>query len=354
MNSRRRVPYSLGASPLGSPLSRILERLPSAEEAHLTASIEKLYDELLPSEESSVNRRKLINKLEKLLNEEWPGKSIRVLPFGSTENMLCSNSSDVDVCIVTDYKKLEDTCMLSRFWANHNMERVVCVPGAKVPIVKIWDPEFEFSCDMNLNNPIALENTKMVKTYVQIDARVRPLAMIIKHWAKQRALNDAAGGGTLSSYSWICLIINFLQLRTPPILPSLHKIGNDLRQEKIVNGVDISFCDDLTLCNGFGNKNKETLGGLLFAFFKWYAIEFDYDRDVVSVRQGRLLTKAEKHWDTLQNNRFCIEEPLSTLRNLGNTVDDISAKGILLEFRRAYDILVNEGSLSKCCEKFEF
>lgn len=71
------------------------------------------------------------------------------------------------------------------------MQKVICVSTAKVPIVKIWDPELELACDMNLNNPLALENTRMIKTYVQIDDRVRPLAMIVKHWTKQRIVNDA-------------------------------------------------------------------------------------------------------------------------------------------------------------------
>lgn len=71
------------------------------------------------------------------------------------------------------------------------MEKVICVSNAKVPIVKIWDPELSLACDMNVNNTLALENTRMIKTYVEIDSRVRPLAMIIKHWTKQRILNDA-------------------------------------------------------------------------------------------------------------------------------------------------------------------
>ena len=71
------------------------------------------------------------------------------------------------------------------------MKRVVCVPHAKVPIVKFWDPEIQLACDMNVNNTLALENTRMIKTYVQIDDRVRPMAMIVKHWTKQRILNDA-------------------------------------------------------------------------------------------------------------------------------------------------------------------
>jgi DNA polymerase sigma len=71
------------------------------------------------------------------------------------------------------------------------MERVVCVAHAKVPIVKIWDPELQLACDLNVNNTLALENTRMIRTYVDIDDRMRPLAMIIKYWTKRRVLNDA-------------------------------------------------------------------------------------------------------------------------------------------------------------------
>lgn len=71
------------------------------------------------------------------------------------------------------------------------MEKVICVNSAKVPIVKVWDPELKLAADMNVNNSLALENTRMIKTYIQIDTRVRPLAMIIKHWTKRRIVNDA-------------------------------------------------------------------------------------------------------------------------------------------------------------------
>lgn len=71
------------------------------------------------------------------------------------------------------------------------MINVICVSTAKVPIVKIFDPELGLACDMNVNNTLALENTRMIKTYVEIDPRVRPLAMIIKHWTKRRIVNDA-------------------------------------------------------------------------------------------------------------------------------------------------------------------
>ena len=71
------------------------------------------------------------------------------------------------------------------------MEKIVCRASAKVPIVKCWDPELKLACDLNVNNPMALENTRMIRTYVQLDDRVRPLAKIIKFWTKRRILNDA-------------------------------------------------------------------------------------------------------------------------------------------------------------------
>lgn len=71
------------------------------------------------------------------------------------------------------------------------MEKVVCRASAKVPIVKYWDPELKMACDLNVNNPLALENTRMIKTYVQLDDRIRPLTKVIKYWTKRRLLNDA-------------------------------------------------------------------------------------------------------------------------------------------------------------------
>lgn len=49
----------------------------------------------------------------------------------------------------------------------------------------------QLSCDINVNNTLALQNTKMIKVYVALDPRVRPLIMTVKHWTKHRQLNDA-------------------------------------------------------------------------------------------------------------------------------------------------------------------
>jgi hypothetical protein len=259
-------------------------------------------------------------------------------------------------------------CSSTALTYSGGMEQVICVSTAKVPIVKIWDPELCLACDMNVNNTLALENTRMVKTYVQIDPRVRPLAMIIKYWTKRRVLNDAgkhtinlfilqssntlqAFGGTLNSYTWICMIINFLQSRNSPILPSLHQRPHMKLPPK--DGLESAFADDLDALGGFGQRNEESLGELLFEFFRFYGHEFDYDKLVVSVRNGKQISKFEKKWNLANNNRLCVEEPFNTTRNLGNTADDTSFRGLHMELRRAFD-LVSKAKLEECCEQYHY
>jgi DNA polymerase sigma len=192
-NAKRRVPYSLGPDKLDPDIEAQKPFLTSAEDARLTTDMRELYNRLLPSQESEERRRRLVEKLEMILRNQWPGYKIKVNVFGSTGNKLGTTDSDVDICITTDCKELEKVCVLADFLANQGMLRVVCVSVAKVPIVKIWDPDLKLACDMNVNNPVALENTEMIRTYVDIDERVRPLAMIIKHWTKRRVLNEPGG-----------------------------------------------------------------------------------------------------------------------------------------------------------------
>ncbi|RYP73899.1 hypothetical protein DL771_003341 [Monosporascus sp. 5C6A] len=349
-HSRRRIPYSIGSDPLEkSDLTQIQSKLSEEDERRLTTDMRELYGRLQPTSTVEANRQKLVRKLENLLNDRWPGHDIRVHLFGSSGNLLCSDDSDVDICIVTPWKELED------FQPAHQcldgMEKVVCVSSAKVPIVKIWDPELELACDLNVNNTLALENTRMIRTYVEIDERVRPLAMIVKHWTRRRVINDAAFGGTLSSYTWICMIIAFLQLRQPAVVPALHQRPH-LRLPK-KNGELAAFADDVEKLRGYGDKNKATLGELLFQFFRFYAHEFDYSTYVLSVRLGKLVTKEDKKWHLALHNQLCIEEPFNTNRNLGNTADDTAFRGLHLELRRAFD-LIAKGNLDECCEQFIF
>lgn len=147
------------------------------------------------------------------------------------------------------------------------------------------------------------------------------------------------------------MIINFLQTRNPTILPSLHQRPHQKLPAK--DGHVSAFADNLNDLKSCGKDNKDKLGELLFQFFKFFAHEMDYDTQVLSVRNGKLISKVEKGWHLATNNRLCVEEPFNTVRNLGNTADDTSFKGLHMEIRRAFE-LIAEGKLEEACEQYVF
>ncbi|KAI8579071.1 hypothetical protein K450DRAFT_243716 [Umbelopsis ramanniana AG] len=351
-NDRSRVVHPSSYYPVPSAIllgREFLEppptRLDPQDESMLSFDMLELYESLLPTKESHVHRLQLVEKINKILKNEWPSYDISTHVFGSSQNRLATTYSDVDICIETNRKELENVRILAKSFKKHGMQRVQCIPWAKVPIVRLWDKDLNLACDINVNNTVALHNTKMVRTFIDIDPRVRPLTMIIKHWAKQRQLTDAGNGGTLSIYAWICMILNFLQMRQPPILPILH----DTEGKKPATW----FNDDLDSLYGFGTANSESVGGLLYAFIRHYAVEFDYEKQVISLRHGTHLDKSSKGWDFGRNYRMlCIEEPFDTSRNLGNSADDISIFGLRREFQRALAALSEKCSIELLCKPY--
>lgn len=94
-HSRRRMAYKIGTDKLEKiKPSNIKTKLSAEEEIKLTGDMNELYARLLPTEASESKRQRFVQKLEKLLNTEWPGHDIRVHMFGSSGNMLCTDESD--------------------------------------------------------------------------------------------------------------------------------------------------------------------------------------------------------------------------------------------------------------------
>jgi DNA polymerase sigma len=95
--------YSIGSDKLEKiKSSNIKAKLTRDDERKLTGDMRELYDRLLPSAESDAKRKKFVQKLEKLLNDEWPGHDIRVHMFGSSGNLLCTDESDGMFVILED------------------------------------------------------------------------------------------------------------------------------------------------------------------------------------------------------------------------------------------------------------
>ena len=93
--AKRRMAYNIGTDKLEKvKAANIKQKLSPEEEKKLTGNMRELYDRLLPTAESEMNRKLFVQKLEKLLNDEWPCQEIQVHMFGSSGNLLHTNDSD--------------------------------------------------------------------------------------------------------------------------------------------------------------------------------------------------------------------------------------------------------------------
>ena len=92
--SKRRIPYSIGTERLHKADVPPKKSLDPAEEDKLTRLIQDLYHQLLPSPESETRRSNFVQKLERILNHDWPDSEIHVQVFGSSGNLLCTSDSD--------------------------------------------------------------------------------------------------------------------------------------------------------------------------------------------------------------------------------------------------------------------
>lgn len=323
----------------------------------LDAPFLAVYGSLQQTDEESKKQKQFLALLENHVHKEWPAASLHV--FGSAANSFGLKNSDIDVCILMDgpyyvqksVNKSEILLKLTRILRLENFQDVEAVTSARVPIVKCKDPVTGISCDICVNNLLAVINTKLLGHYAQIDSRLQQLAFIVKQWAKSRRINKTYHG-TLSSYAYVLMCIHFLQRRTPAILPCLQ--GLDSTFEQYVDNTECAYFDQVEELHNFGSRNRESIAQLVWEFFNYWAYHHDYANHVISVRTGRLLSKMAKRWNwstRFDRHLMCIEDPFEISHNLGRSVDAFSLGFLKTEFKRAAEIMQYDPN--PCVKLFE-
>jgi terminal uridylyltransferase len=233
-------------------------------------------------------------------------------------------------------------------------------PGRELPHLE-YTKDCGIQCDINFSNYVALQNTRLLRTYCLLDERVRRMGLIVKIWAKARKINTPYRG-TLSSYGYILMLLHFLMnIASPPVIPNLQIMAKDQdawsnkTDFDTVDGFDVRFIGDreqISAAMEGRPRNQETLGGLLRGFFWYYSDQqgFHWTNDIISIRSpGGCLTKRSKGWteakwtgvkNTIRNRYLlCIEDPFETEHNIARTVCHSGIVAIRDEFRRARKIL---------------
>jgi DNA polymerase sigma len=66
----------------------------------------------------------------------------------------------------------------------------VKVIEALVPICTFTNPDTQLKWDLNLHNTLAIENSKLIKTYIDLDDRIRPFLYLVKYFTRRRQINS--------------------------------------------------------------------------------------------------------------------------------------------------------------------
>uniref|UniRef100_UPI0037E8F4C5 poly(A) RNA polymerase GLD2 n=1 Tax=Semicossyphus pulcher TaxID=241346 RepID=UPI0037E8F4C5 len=261
----------------------------------------------------------------------------RLYLTGSSMNGLGCRSSDADLCLVIKGNKRPDpihvlSALQRLFRSLSYVERTQLI-RAKVPILRFREKGSDLEFDLNINNTVGIRNTFLLRSYAYADLRIRPMILVIKKWARHNQINDASKG-TLSSYTLVLMVLHYLQTLKEPVLPSLQKDYPECFNP---------FMDIDMVPEGpkhippYISKNQSSLGELLLGFLKYYATDFSWDKQMISVREAKALPKNNSHeW---RNKYICVEEPFER-NNVARAVHEkIKFDAIKAQFAESWRIL---------------
>lgn len=267
--------------------------------------------------------------LNRVIQTIYPYSKLEL--YGSILNGFGHVDSDLDFALLFDLSDPENSIchrsVVKRIGNSsirkmRQIEDLQIIVNARVPIIKLKyrTRSRVYDCDISIENRLAFCNTYLLRLYCTIDNRVAKLGLLIKRFAKLCQICFANQGG-MKSYAFNIMIIYFLQKCDPPVLPCLHELDEENQDDaETVDGWQVRFFSDLDRIEQVWpgwKKNTQTVGQLLIDFFIFYTEQFNFDKDVITVRQSSRLTKFEKNWTSI----IAVEDPFLLTHNLSDALE---------------------------------
>ena len=202
---------------------------------------------------------------------------------------------------------------------------LVAITRARVPLIKGTSlmnnphtPDGHLSFDLCFLNDIAVVNSNLLREYSLFDSRVRILMLSVKSFAKYNSISSAADG-TLSSYSWMNLVIFYLQcigllpnLQCPSLIEE-HDLEIDLndRWNSILGLKTYNLTKDKVSEKGIWQQSPAlqdaNMAALLYGFFNFYTNIFPKITSAASIRLGKI--SLQKTSLSSKLGKISIEDP---------------------------------------------
>jgi DNA polymerase sigma len=320
------------------------ERPPSREDL---AELDRLIDEYAEQGRGSqAAHTQTVDELLECLNAVCDGENVTFEPFGSFMNGFGDTEANVDVTVTSNEPDEDKRRTLERVSAaltnakdDPRVESVTTVlaAAARVPVCKFvfqkklpsgsYEP---VDVDICVDNLLGARNTKLLRAYAELDPRVAALGRVVKAWAKRSRIVGTQDG-MLNSYTYIILVIAYLQRCADPVIPNLQAAGTEPGEELEPHVVtDGNRSSNVAFRTGasWKSSNHGSTAELLYGFFAYYGRDFNWSSQVVSIRRG-VYPKATDE----PRARWVIEDPFEHWRNLAGQCSEPGKCQILSAFR---------------------
>ena len=175
-----------------------------------------------------------------------------------------------------------------------------------------------------MNNQNAIQTSRLLSDYVNLDPRVRVLGVCLRYWARLCRI-DRQKEGTLPSHAFPLLLIHFLQQEKKPVLPCIHDYLDDTEKE---------YATPVEKLETWKTRNDMTVAELWIEMFEYYSLGFNAEENVVSIRKAGETTRLEKQW---KGKKITIEDPFSSKRSLTRLISSVSVFDYISDcFKIAY------------------
>eukprot|EP00249_Psilotum_nudum_P016998 c26099_g2_i2 orf=734-1474(+) len=179
---------------------------------------------LQPTNDDYAKRLEIVQLLSNMINSLEGLRGVAVVPFGSFESKLYTRWGDLDLSLelpecgkwsppAGKKKKVKVLRLVQHILIKQGeICNVQLIPHARVPLLTFKNTFSGISCDLSIDNGVALLKSRLLRWISDMDPRCRSLIFLVKCWAKAHCINNAKLG-TLNSFALCLLVVFHLQYR---------------------------------------------------------------------------------------------------------------------------------------------
>ncbi|KAF1743270.1 hypothetical protein MXB_1117, partial [Myxobolus squamalis] len=242
----------------------------------------------------------VITELQEFIRRSVPDAELSL--FGSHFFSIGFKPSDLDINISTlsseDCLATLIRIMALMIQSGKFCDKIRLIKSKRCPVLRLRITSLQLSCDITLNNHLALCNNQLLLAYFKLcsfldktpNSTLFSVVFLLKVWLYQNHLKGMAFN-QMNSYALIIMIIFFFQnqnylpsLQKPNSLWLKHPLTINNFSSNTIEGWDCCFVNDLTIFHEyFVRPNLITTMKRIFVF---YTREFDFNTHVIDIRNG--------------------------------------------------------------------